>query len=316
LNLDELIRRGLGQPQKQLPSALLYDALGSMLFEAITFLPEYGVTRAGLRLLEAHRHEMVAGDGELELVELGPGAGRKARVLIEAIRARQRHVRFIAVDVSAQALEDCRRTLEQLDGVHVDAVEAPYVRGLARVAKDRMPGVRRLVLFLGSNLSNFDRVEALAFLRDVRAQLAPGDALLLATDLDKRPERLVPAYDDPLGVTAAFDKNLLVRLNREWGADFPLDAFVHRAKWNAQARRIEMHLEATRALEVRVAALELTVRFAAGETIWTESSHRFSVDELRAWATEAGFETTKQWVDDEWPFAQTLLTVPTKETKR
>lgn len=316
MNLNELIRHGLTQPQKQLPSALLYDALGSMLFEAITFLPEYGVTRAGLRLLEAWKHEMVAGDGELELVELGPGAGRKARVLVEALRERQPHVRFIAVDVSAQALEDCKRTLEQLDGVHVDTVEAPYVQGLARVASERRPGVRRLVLFLGSNLSNFDRVEALAFLRDVRAQLSPGDALLLATDLDKRPERLVPAYDDPLGVTAAFDKNLLVRLNREWGADFPLDAFVHRAKWNAAARRIEMHLEATRALEVRIASLELTVRFEAGETIWTESSHRFSVDELRAWGTEAGFSTTKQWVDPEWPFAQTILTVPARETKR
>lgn len=314
--MDQLIRHGLTQPQKQLPSALLYDALGSMLFEAITFLPEYGVTRADLRLLEAHRDEMVAGPGELELVELGPGAGRKARLLVEAARARQPHVRFIAVDVSGQALEDCKRTLEQLDGVHVDTVAATYVKGLARVAKDRMPGTRRLVLFLGSNLSNFDRAEALAFLRDVRAQLAPGDALLLATDLDKHPERLLPAYDDPLGVTAAFDKNLLVRLNREWGADFPLDAFVHRAKWNAAARRVEMHLEATRALEVRVASLELTVRFEQGETIWTESSHRFSVEELRRWGAEAGFETTKQWVDEEWPFAQTILTVPTKEPKR
>ncbi|MEW6429905.1 MAG: L-histidine N(alpha)-methyltransferase [Myxococcota bacterium] len=218
--------------------------------------------------------------------------------------------------MSAQALEDCKRTLEQLDGVHVDTVEAPYVQGLARVAKDRMPGTRRLVLFLGSNLSNFDRAEALAFLRDVRAQLVPGDALLLATDLDKQPERLLPAYDDPLGVTAAFDKNLLVRLNREWGADFPLDAFVHRAKWNAAGRRVEMHLEATRALEVRVAALELTVRFEQGETIWTESSHRFSVEELRAWAVEAGFEVTQQWVDAEWPFAQSLLIVPSKEKKR
>lgn len=316
MDLDRLIRDGLTQPQKQLPSALLYDALGSMLFEAITFLPEYGVTRAGLRLLEAHKDAMVAGDGELELLELGPGAGRKARLLVEAARARQPHVRFIAVDVSAQALEDCKRTLEQLDGVHVDTVEAPYVQGLARVAKDRMPGTRRLVLFLGSNLSNFDRAEALAFLRDVRAQLAPGDALLLATDLDKQPERLLPAYDDALGVTAAFDKNLLVRLNREWGADFPLDAFVHRAKWNAAARRVEMHLEATRALEVRVAALELTERLEQGETIWTESSHRFSVEELRAWAVEAGFEVTQQWVDAEWPFAQSILTVPTKEKKR
>lgn len=316
MELNQLIREGLTKPQKQLPSALLYDALGSMLFEAITFLPEYGVTRAGLRLLERHQDEMVAGDGEVELVELGPGAGRKARLLVEAARRRQPLVRFVGVDVSAQALDDVKRTLEQLDGVHVDAVQATYVEGLTRVAKDRMPGVRRLVLFLGSNLSNFDRREAPGFLREVAAQLRAGDSLLLATDLDKAPARLVPAYDDALGVTAAFDKNVLARLNREWGADFPLDAFVHRARWNAQERRVEMHLEATRALEVRLGALDLSVRLAPGETIWTESSHRFSVDELKAWGAEAGFEVARQWVDDEWPFAQTLLTIPRREDRR
>lgn len=307
--LDESIRRGLTMPQKQLPSAMLYDALGSMLFEAITFLPEYGVTRAGVELLQRHRDEMVAGDGELELVELGPGAGRKARLLVEAALKRQPTVHFVGVDVSAQALDDCQFTLEQLDGVTVEKVQASYLEGLERSAQRRRPGVRRLVLFLGSNLSNFDRPEAQRFLREVRARLRPGDALLLATDLDKDPARLLPAYDDALGVTAAFDKNALVRLNREWGADFPLDAFVHRSRWNAQARRVEMHLEAQRALTVRVGALDLTVTFAPGETIWTESSHRFSLDELRTWAAEAGFCVARQWLNDAWPFAQTFLTV-------
>lgn len=307
--LDEPIRRGLTMAQKQLPSAMLYDALGSMLFEAITFLPEYGVTRAGVRLLQQHRAEMVRGEGELELVELGPGAGRKARLLLEAALQQQQQVRFIGVDVSAQALDDCQFTLEQLDGVTVEKVQASYIEGLERSAKSRRPGVRRLVLFLGSNLSNFDRPEAQRFLRQVRAQLQPGDALLLATDLDKDPARLLPAYDDALGVTAAFDKNALVRLNREWGADFPLDAFVHRSRWNQKDRRVEMHLEAQRELVVRVAALDLTVTFKPGETIWTESSHRFAVDELRAWGVEAGFSVARQWVDAEWPFAQTFLTV-------
>ncbi len=307
--LDEQISRGLTLTQKQLPSALLYDALGSMLFEAITFLPEYGVTRAGVRLLQRHRAEMVAGDKTLELVELGPGAGRKARLLIEAALKQQPTVRFIGVDVSAQALDDCQFTLEQLDGVTVEKVQASYIEGLERSAKQRRPGVRRLVLFLGSNLSNFDRPEAQRFLHAVRAQLVPGDALLLATDLDKDPARLLPAYDDALGVTAAFDKNALVRLNREWGADFPLEAFTHRSRWNAQERRVEMHLEAQRALTVRVAALGVTVTFAPGETIWTESSHRFAIDELRAWGEAAGFTVSKQWLDDEWPFAQTFLTV-------
>lgn len=307
--LDESIRRGLTMPQKQLPSAMLYDALGSMLFEAITFLPEYGVTRAGVELLQRHRDEMVAGDGELELVELGPGAGRKARLLVEAALKRQPTVHFVGVDVSAQALDDCQFTLEQLDGVTVEKVQASYLEGLERSAHSRRPGVRRLVLFLGSNLSNFDRPEAQRFLQEVRARLRPGDALLLATDLDKDPARLLPAYDDALGVTAAFDKNALVRLNREWGSDFPLDAFVHRSRWNAQARRVEMHLEAQRALTVRIGALDLTVTFAPGETIWTESSHRFSLDELRTWAAEAGFSIARQWLNDAWPFAQTFLTV-------
>jgi dimethylhistidine N-methyltransferase len=307
VSVDQLIRDGLTRPQKQLPSFLLYDAVGSSLFEVITLLPEYGVAAAGLRLVEAHRHEAVTADRPLELVELGPGAGNKARLFVEALRQRQERVRFLAVDVSAQALSDCRRTLREIGGVEVVSIEDTYLEGLERAAAERKNGARQLVLFLGSNLSNFDRGEALAFLHGIRRRLRPGDALLLATDLDKDPERLLPAYDDALGVTAAFNRNLLVRLNREWGADFPVAAFTHQARWNAPQRRIEMHLQAQRACEVRVQALGLTVRFAAGETLWSESSHRFSLDELRGWAKDAGFAVAKQWVDGDWPFAQTLL---------
>ena len=308
-SLDRSIREGLQLPQKQLPSALLYDALGSMLFEAITFLPEYGVTRAGLRLLQANAAQMVEGDGRLELVELGPGAGRKARILLEAALRTQPRIDFIGVDVSAQALDDCEKTLEQLEGVRVQKIEATYIDGLQRAAHSRPPDVRRLVLFLGSNLSNFDRPAARRFLRDVREQLRPGDTMLLATDLDKDPARLLPAYDDALGVTAAFNRNALVHLNRDWGANFPLDAFAHRARWNAVERRVEMHLEALREVTVAIPSLELTVPFTRGETLWTESSHRFNVPELRAWAGEAGFTVAQQWLDDEWAFAQTLLRV-------
>ena len=310
MNLDPLIRDGLSRKQKQLPSALLYDDLGSMLFEAITHLPEYGVTAAGLRLLRAHCDEMVARPGPLEIVELGPGAGRKARIVVEALRKRQPGVRFIGVDVSAQALEDCARTLSEMPGVDFTAIEATYIEGLERASSLRSPGARQLVLFLGSNLSNFDRPEALTFLRQVRERLKPGDALMLATDLDKDPERLVPAYDDALGVTAAFNRNVLLHLNRQWGANFQLAAFRHEARWNAKDRRIEMHLVATRACEVSIAKLDLTVSFVQGETIWTESSHRFGVDELKRWAAEAGFTVHSQWVDAQWPFAETLLEVP------
>lgn len=295
---------GLRARPKRLPSALLYDALGSALFEAITELPEYELTRADLRLIEAHAPDVARALGSpLDVVELGPGAGRKAALFLRAVVARQARTVFTAVDVSAAALRDCRRALEQLDGVEVRCVEASYLDGLRRAA--RVEGARRLVLFLGSNLSNFDRRDALAFLREARGALVPGDALLLATDLEKPAAALLPAYDDALGVTAAFNRNLLVRLNRECAATFALADFAHEARWNAPERRIEMHLVAQRACEVEVAGER--VAFAAGESIWTESSHRFRVDELRAWADEAGFTCTQQWTDPAWAFAHSLL---------
>ena len=305
--LVEAVRRGLSSTPRTLPPALLYDDLGSALFEAITCLPEYELTRADLRLLSAHAGEAVEALGDLvEVLELGPGGGRKAAVLLAAVLRRQPRVRFVAVDVSPAALAECRRTLEPLGDVEVALVRGAYLEGLRAAAAAPAPG-RRLVLFLGSNLSNFDREEARAFLRDVRACLAQGDGFLLATDLDKEPERLLPAYDDALGVTAAFNRNLLVRLNREFGADFDLGSFAHRVRWNAAERRIEMHLEATRPCAVRVPRLGLELRFAEGETLWTESSHRFGLEELRGWGEVAGFRCARQWVDQRWPFAHTLL---------
>jgi L-histidine N-alpha-methyltransferase len=298
------ILQGLRARPKTLPTALLYDALGSALFEAITELPEYGLTRADLRLIDAHAADAVrALGGPLDVVELGPGGGRKAALFLPAVTARQPSTVFTAIDVSASALRECRHALEGIDTVEVRCVEATYLDGLRRAP--RVPGARRLVLFLGSNLSNFDRRDALAFLRDVRAALLPGDALLLATDLEKPAAALLPAYDDALGVTAAFNRNVLVRLNREWGADFRLPDFAHEARWNAPERRIEMHLVAQRACEVHLRGEVLT--FAAGESIWTESSHRFRADELRAWADESGFACIQQWTDPAWPFAHSLF---------
>ena len=302
--VTESILRGLRGARPSLPSVLLYDNLGSALFEAITHLPEYELSHADARLLEAHaRDELAALPGRLDVVELGPGGGRKALTLLAPLCARQGAVTFTAIDVSPGALDACRRTVEALAGVTVRCLEDTYLEGLARAPRDA--DARRLVLFLGSNLSNFDRGAAVEFLRGVRAALAPGDALLLGTDIGTDPARLVPAYDDALGVTAAFDRNVLARLNREWGADFDLAAFKHEARWNAPERRVEMHLVAARACEVHLCGEAF--RFAQGDSIWTESSHRFDARELRAWASETGFGCEAQWFDARWPFAHSLL---------
>lgn len=305
--LAEAVRKGLSAVPKTLPAALLYDELGSALFEAITLVPEYEVTRADLRLLEARAADVGRRLPQADVVELGPGAGKKAKLFLERF-APARRVQFSAVDVSDAALRDCRRTVEQLPLVSVRLVEARYLEGLEAVTRERRPGLPLLVLFLGSNLSNFDRTEAQAFLSAVRARLQPGDALLLATDLDKPVEQLLPAYDDAAGVTAAFNRNLLVRLNRELGGNFDVRAFSHEARWSAPHRRVEMHLVATRAVEVTLATGDV-FRFFAGESVWTESSHRFRTDELEAWGRAAGFVVDAQWVDERWAFAHTLFRV-------
>lgn len=299
------VRRGLLAPQKTLPCALLYDDLGSVLFEAITHLPEYEVGRADLRVLEQHAREVTTSlEGRVDVIELGPGHGRKARLVLTELLRTQREVDFVAIDVSAAALEGCRRELQALSGVKVTAVEGAFIDGLRRAPRF---APRRLVLFLGSNLSNFDRVESAAFLAAVRATLEPGDALLLSADLEKPERLLLAAYDDALGVTAAFNRNILARLNRELGANFDLSVFTHQARWNGAARRIEMHLRAERACDVSIPALDLCLSFRPLETIWTESSHRFNVDELQEWARDARFATAARWVDRAWPLALMLF---------
>ncbi len=305
--LEEQIRAGLSARPRRLPAALLYDALGSTLFEAITLLPEYQVTRADLALLARHAGALYdALGGPLEVLELGPGAGRKAALLLSAFAARQPALRFVAVDVSATALAACQDTLEALPGVSVELVEATYLEGLRAAAPTA--GVQRLVTFLGSNLSNFERPEAARFLRDVRAALRPGDALLLATDLDKPAAQLLPAYDDALGVTAAFNRNVVARLARDYGATLAVGDFAHRARWNEAERRIEMHLEALR--PVRAEVLGVPLALSPGETLWTESSHRFTCEELRGWGEAAGFVVRSQWREASWAFAHTLFVVP------
>jgi len=304
--MRELLREGLSRKQKSLPAAFLYDELGSVLFEAITLLPEYEVARVDFRLLERHTAEVLdLLPGRVQLVELGPGHGRKARVVLEQLTRRQPTTSFVGVDVSQTALSGCRRNLEDLKSVEVTSIEGTFIDGLVRAP--RAKDCRRLVTFLGSNLSNFDRDETAAFFRQVRESLVPGDAMLLSADLEKPFERLRPAYDDALGVTACFIRNALTRLNREYGANFSLTNFQHDVRWSAEALRVEMHLRALTACEVAIPGLGLELRFAAHETIWTESSHRFRVDELAEWGKAAGFRAARSWVDEAWPLALTLF---------
>ncbi len=249
---------------RQLPSRYLYDALGSALFEAICELPWYRITKTERALLERHAREIVARADQLSaLVELGPGSGDKLAALISAGGVRSRRLAVHLVDISAAALDLATRTIAALDAVDLAIVphQATYENGLVDAMAQRPPAGRALTLFLGSNIGNFDPPGADAFLRGVRASLAIGDSLLMGTDLVKPERDLLLAYDDPLGVTAAFNRNLLVRVNRELGADFDINAFRHRALWNADESRVEMHLVAERAQHVRIPGASLEVAF-------------------------------------------------------
>jgi dimethylhistidine N-methyltransferase len=300
------VRAGLGgRARKALPPAYLYDALGTALFEAITQLPEYGVWRAERRVLERHAQDIAAHCPAAAVIELGSGSATKTRLLLEPLLRWQR-LSYAAVDVSAGALAATRATLRELDGLDVRLVQADYPAGFARAAAQRPSAGRLLVLFLGGSLGNFGAIQALRCLQWIRRGLQPGDGLLLGVDLDKPAHRLLPAYDDPLGVTAAFDLNLLARMNRELGADFDLAGFRHEARFDARTRDVEMHLRALRTQQVRFAHPDLSIELRTGETIHTESSHKYRVDELDALAGSAGFRAAGHWRDEEWPFLDAL----------
>src|SRR5580692_7132242 len=232
------VRSGLAKPQKELHSKYLYDELGSSLFEAITHLPEYGLTRADERLLRRHAGDIASLlPSPLAVIELGSGVGQKTRHLLQAMGG---GVRYYPIDVSADALARCERDLADL--AEVRPLVQSYLDGMARATAERQPGESFLVMFLGSTLGNFERKCAITFLRDLHRALLPGDMLLVGADLVKETSRMVVAYDDPTGVTGAFNLNLLGRINRELGGDFHLRRFEHQALWNEEHRRIEMHL--------------------------------------------------------------------------
>ena len=306
----EDVRRDLALSPKQLQSKYLYDGLGSTLFEAICFLPWYRITRAEARLLRRVAGEMVAALADpVTLVELGCGSGEKLAMIAEALRSRRRAVSVHLIDISPVALELSERALGRLDYVSVVGHRATYEEGLRQAARERPGGGSILVLFLGSNIGNFDSPAAENFLAGIRAALRPGDALLLGADLVKPERDLLLAYDDPLGVTAAFNKNLLVRINRELLADFDLATFAHRAVWNANWKRVEMHLVSGKDQTVSIPRAGCTVRFAAGEAIWTESSYKYTPEVVHALGSAAGFSSRQQWIDPDARFALTLFVV-------
>jgi L-histidine N-alpha-methyltransferase len=289
------VRLGLSKAQKELPSRYLYDELGSALFDTITVLPEYGLTRADQRLLERHAAEIPR---EFAAVaEFGSGSGRKTRAVLAALDAEH----YFPIDVSGHALERCRQELTGL--AQIEPVEASYLNGLDQIPRNGSP---MLVLFLGSTIGNFDSRCRSDFLRQVRARMRAGDALLIGFDLVKPLETMLDAYDDPTGVTASFNLNLLGRINRELNGDFDLRAFAHHARYDPEERRVEMHLRSRVEQRVTVRDAELSCTFRADETIWTESSHKFLACEIADIAQQSGFAQTAQWVDREWPFAENL----------
>ncbi|MEU7033808.1 L-histidine N(alpha)-methyltransferase [Streptomyces sp. NPDC046237] len=297
------VLHGLTRMPKELPPKWFYDARGSELFEEITRLPEYYPTRAEREILSDRAHEIAAVTGARTLVELGSGSSEKTRFLIDALLPELDS--YVPVDVSESALKGAADALiAERPGLHIHALVADFTRGLA------LPGTPgpRLVAFLGGTIGNLLPAERTVFLRSVRAMLAPGDALLLGTDLVKDEATLVAAYDDAAGVTAEFNKNVLAVIARELDADVRPDDFDHVALWDRDREWIEMRLRARHALTVKIPELDLVVPFEAGEEIRTEVSAKFRQAGVRAELAEAGLEMTRWWTEKEGRFALSLAT--------
>ena len=303
------VRSGLTAPRKHLPPKYFYDELGSALFEAICSLPEYYLTRAETEILERFGGEMLAAlDTPLEIVEFGSGSGRKTRLLIDAALKRQYALDYHPIDISPSALISASQALvTEYARLNVTAYASDYVEVLAS-ARLRT-SQRVLALFLGSNVGNFEPAEAVALLRAMSASFKPGDALLLGTDLKKDAATLELAYNDAIGVTAAFDLNLLGRINRELGGGFKLDGFRHVARYDGLRGVVESFLVAERAQRVPIEALGLEVHFAPGERIHTESSYKFSAGDVVALAAQSGFRVERRWTDSLERFAVSLLVI-------
>ena len=303
----EDVRRGLSAQQKRFLPKYFYDELGSQLFDAICLLPEYYLTRAENEILQRYSDEIVAAvDGHKTLVEMGSGSASKTRLLIEALLRRQPELLFMPVDISATAIESSSRILLQsYPKLRIEAYAADYFAGLAELGKK--PRARTLALFLGSNISNFDPDDALRFLRAMRSVLQKGDALLLGADLKKDPAILEAAYNDALGVTSAFNLNVLARINRELAGTFDLRAFRHHAFYNEAIGRIEIYIESLANQQVRIEKLDLTVEFAEGELIHTENSYKYDKAGIEKLAAAVDFKLSRTWLDSQERFSSNLL---------
>lgn len=294
---------GLTQNPKSLPPKWFYDAVGSDLFDQITRLPEYYPTRAEAAILRARAGEIAAAADADTLVELGSGTSEKTRMLLDALRDHGTLRRFIPFDVDASVLEAAGTAIQrEYPGVEIEAVCGDFEQHLAEIPS----GGKRLVAFLGSTIGNLTAGPRAVFLADLAAVLAPGDMVLLGTDLIKDTSRLLRAYDDSQGVTAEFNRNVLAVVNRELDADFDLQAFAHVARWNADQERIEMWLRATSPQHVSIRALDMTVDFADGEEMLTEVSCKFRPEGVEAELAAAGLRRTHFWTDPDGDFALSL----------
>ncbi len=303
----EDVRAGLSTTPKRLPPRWFYDALGSALFEAICQLPWYRITRAESALLERHAVEIADAAGDAaSIIELGGGSGEKLALILDGFERRGFVTRVHLVDVSSRALELASAALARFENTTFFPVEATYEEGL-RVAVTVPGGPRQLIVFLGSNIGNFDPPASAALVQRIAAALRPGDFFLLGTDLVKPEPALLRAYDDPVGVTAAFNKNLLQRMNADLGASFDLDAFAHEARWDQETRRVEMHLTSAREQVVEIPGAGISARFERGESIWTESSYKYDKPAIAALGRAAGCTTRAQWIDKAALFALTLF---------
>lgn len=300
------VRAGLTAHPKTLPPKYFYDALGSHLFEAICQLPEYYLTRAETEIFEHRATEIVAQLPQLtSLAEFGSGSAVKSRYLIAAALARQPSLHYQPIDISSEILrQSAKALLESYAGLSVTGYVCDYLQQMP--ALERRGDGQVLVLFLGSNIGNYTPEEARTLLQRMRQGMRPGDGLLLGADLRKAKEILEAAYDDALGVTAAFNLNVLLRINRELGANFNLKQFAHRAVFNEAPSRVEIHLVSRLAQTVRLDSLKLSVEFQAGETIHTENSYKYDATRLAALANAVGFAPKQVWLDQHGLFSSNL----------
>jgi L-histidine Nalpha-methyltransferase len=298
---------GLFRTPKSLPPKLLYDDQGSALFEQITCLPEYYPTRTEAAILRTHAEEICSRLGRnVSVAELGAGTATKTRILLRSLLGRQSKVNYFPLDVSAAALQIAKDEVErELESVRVH----PHVGDFEDLTFLERQAPPRLVLYIGSSIGNLERDHAISLLQNVATHLSSGDQLLLGADLVKDSDILHAAYNDGAGVTASFNKNLLVRINRELGAHFEPDTFSHISFWNRTASRMELHLESVIPQSVRIDALDMALRFHEGERIHTENSYKYTLESLESLLNHGGFEVEHTWTDPLSWFAVTLAVI-------